>query len=213
MPPEVRFFFICLMLCADTEGRCVKDCFYFLQRITFRDMSSEDEVNDALLLMEANGLIIIYPYESEGYAIELIQIVDYHKFQAGKSYVYGSSSYPAPEGYVVEPPAEQKVEKDEHFQAFYNSYPKKYKKKEASEAWAEIDPDDATYLNIMNGLSNWVPYYGTLKKKDIPNPSVFLKNKIYLTNPPINKKNNVAVDADEDSLWEVKGAYPDTTPF
>ena len=218
----IRFFFICLMMAADTEGRLIKDCFYFLQRICFRDFHTEEEVDDALCQMESNGLIIIYPYESEGYKVELIQIVDFHKFQAGKSYIYGSSVFPPPEGYVVEPPSNQTVEKDERFESFYNTYKKKYKKKEAAAAWSEIAPDDATYLTIMEGLSRWIPYFSTLKKNEIPNPSVFLKSKMFLSVPPIcasassvsdTKNSDQSVTKNENTSFANQEGYSTDLPF
>lgn len=212
----VRMLFIGLMCAADTEGRLIMDCFFILRRIGYSDFFSEEEIEKALRQMVANGLIIIYPYESEGYSVNLIQIVDYHKFQAGKSYIYGSSMFPPPEGYVVEPPENNSAEKDERFQSFYNTYPKKYKKKEAATAWSEIAPDDATYHNIMDGLSKWIPYFSSLKKSEIVNPSIFLGSKMFLSAPPTSNSSHMVDRAPMTTIDNTKyddEGYPIEAPF
>ena len=208
LPPKVRFLYIALMCFCDTEGRLIKTLDDFIRQFAYSDFETEEEIEEALRMLEKNGLIIIYPYTAEGYTVELIQIVDYSKIQTGKAYKKGSSDYPAPDGYEdfkSEDVKGEKTETDDRFHVFYDSYPRKYKKPEAEKVWCEMNPDDDEYCLIMNGLARWIPYFSSIEAKYVPMAETFLKDKMYSDWPPSdqdkNTKDNQTIQTFED-LWE-----------
>lgn len=200
LPPEHRLLFLGLMCLSDTEGRVILDCGEFLRRFAYRDFSDENAVRTAVELLAENGLIIIYDYEEEGYRIQLVQIVNYDQYQAGKSYIYGSSYFPAPEGYIVNPPSNTTT-RDERFLNFFNSYPNKAKKIAASRAWIRLEPDDTMCTNIMDGLKKWNTYWRLVPTAIVPTPDLFLAAKIYSCDPPVRiEKTNINIEYDENTL-------------
>lgn len=186
LPDKVRLLYFCLLMLSDAEGRLIKTSAFILRNFGYADFSSVEEIEEALMMMADNGLIIIYDYTETGLTVELIQIVDYHKTQAGKAYQYGSSNYPAPVGYEVPPPEKKikaEMEKDSRFINFYATYPRKYRKASAAVVWSDINPSDEEFHKIMEGLARWIPYWVKVGQDSIPNPDVFLKNRLYLKSP------------------------------
>ena len=184
---KAKFLYFALMCFCDTAGRTILRLDVFLRQFAYSDFTTEEEVYDALKLLEKNGLIIIYPYSAEDYSVDLIQIKDYHKMQKGKAYNEKLSELPPPDNYCIGKNTESNGDeliKDDRFDVFYDSYPRKYKRPEALNAWKAINPDDDEYRLIMNGLSEWIPYYSKIESKFIPMASSFLTNQTYLDLPP-----------------------------
>ena len=192
LPVQVRLLFFALLTMSDAEGRLIKTSAYILRNFGYADFISVEDIDNALALMAEKGLIYIYDYTDNGMMVELIQIVDYHKTQAGKAYQYGSSVYPAPIGYEVEAPEKKikaEMEKDSRFLTFYASYPKKYRKASTAEVWAEMNPSDDDFSKIMEGISKWIPLWIKYDQTYIPTADIFLKNRIFIKNPPTEVSN------------------------
>lgn len=213
LPAEVRILYFVLLILSDTEGRLIKTTTFIFRNYGYSDFSSPEDIDKALSMLEENGLIYVYDYSEGGCTVQLIQIVDYHVTQAGKAYEYDSSRFPPPEGYEVIPPQNRirsESVKDKRFIAFYNSYPKKHKKASAADIWAKMNPTDEDYSTIMAGLAKWIPYWID-KTDDIPDPDVFLVNRLFMTKP--SAKNQIVENSDSTAVVLNSEGYPSEYPF
>ena len=219
LPDKVRLLYFGLLMLCDLEGRLIKTTAFILRNFGYADFTSVDEIEEALMMMADKGLIIIYEYKENGLTIELVQIVDYHKTQAGKAYQYGSSNYPAPVGYDVAPPEKKikaEMEKDSRFINFYATYPRKYRKASAAVVWEEINPTDKEFMKIMEGVARWIPYWVNVGQDSIPNPDVFLINRMYLSNPlngSLDQKEKKGNDNVSEDYFKNSESYPEELPF
>lgn len=74
---------------------------------------------------------------------------------------------------------------DAWFKDFWKLYPRKVDKQDAAKAWKKLNPDEALFQTIMEGLRNWCEYWDVRKEPEfIPHPSKWINARRWESEPP-----------------------------
>ena len=74
---------------------------------------------------------------------------------------------------------------DAWFKDFWTLYPRKIDKQDAAKAWKKLNPDEALYQSIIEGLRKWCKYWDMRKEPEfIPHPSRWINARRWESEPP-----------------------------
>jgi len=74
---------------------------------------------------------------------------------------------------------------DAWFKDFWTLYPRKVDKQDAAKAWKKLNPDEALFQSIIEGLRKWCKYWDLRKEPEfIPHPSRWINARRWESEPP-----------------------------